>query len=230
MTGTSIIARAALMGAAVVLGSSVLAPSAWADTLVFDLDVANIPFTGPYIQVTVDRTSSTTATFTFDSLTSGGNTFLMHSNGAAAVNINATSFTGSVVSTTNSLPGFGVPSGSFVTPGNEDGFGSYNAGVDLADGFMRSANEIVFSVTNTSGTWANVASVLTANNAGQIAAAQIGACPAPCTGSSAFLTPTGFASGFAPVPAPIVGAGLPGVVLACGGLLALARRRRQLVA
>jgi len=36
--------------------------------------------------------------------------------------------------------------------------------------------------------------------------------------------------GYNPVPAPAIGAGLPGLILACGVLLALARRRRQLVA
>jgi len=33
-----------------------------------------------------------------------------------------------------------------------------------------------------------------------------------------------------PVPSPLAGAGLPGLIAACGGLLVLARRRRQLVA
>jgi hypothetical protein len=56
--GTGLIARAALMGAAVVLGSSVLAPSARADSFTFFFTVANISgFTGPFEKVTVTTPS-----------------------------------------------------------------------------------------------------------------------------------------------------------------------------
>jgi hypothetical protein len=47
----------------------------------------------------------------------------------------------------------------------------------------------------------------------------------PVTGNTGLVDAT-----LAPVPGPLAGAGLPGLVVACGGLLALARRRRQKIA
>jgi hypothetical protein len=40
-------------------------------------------------------------------------------------------------------------------------------------------------------------------------------------------TTSALTNAFSVVPAPVVGAGLPGLVAACGGLIALARRRRK---
>src|SRR5262249_54919452 len=64
---------------------------------------------------------------------------------------------------------------SFVnfTSGTEDGFGSVNLQLNMFNGTDHPSNQLVFTVTNTSGTWASASNVLTANSQGTIAAAHI---------------------------------------------------------
>jgi hypothetical protein len=216
--------RVALIGAAVTFGGSMLAPSALADSITFDLFIPNsaVTGTGPYVSVIVDRTSTTTATITFNSLNNGGFEYLMGATGAADVNVNATSFTESALTGSNSFAGFTPGPLTNGGSGNVDGFGVFNQTNDSFDGFTHSSTQISFTLTNNSGTWANASSVLVQNASGFSAAAHVFGCANPCTvGEGATFT------GFVAVPGPTVGAGLPALVMACGGLLVLARRRRE---
>jgi hypothetical protein len=89
------------------------------------------------------------------------------------------------------------------------------------------------SFTNTSlGTFTLFAAGVPVPDSGSCS---IAICRTVSFDGSATKTDTGLqqsnlGSTFAPVPAPILGAGLPGLLAACGGLLALARRRRQKLA
>jgi hypothetical protein len=48
--------------------------------------------------------------------------------------------------------------------------------------------------------------------------------------TAGFATTSALTNAFSVVPGPIAGAGLPGLVVACGGLIGLARRRRRQIA
>jgi hypothetical protein len=182
-------------------------------------------FAGPYASVLVNRTSSTTATVTFTSLTNSGNIYLMGDGGTADLNINATAF--GVTGVTGSNAGTGFTPGPYTVanpPGtqNVDGFGLFNLDITSFDGFTHSSDTVSFTVTNTSGTWSSATNVLTPNSGGSDAAIHVFVTSSPANASNGALA-TGFAANGAQVPAPE-----PASMLLFGtGLVALGTKLRR---
>src|SRR5205814_307162 len=92
---------------AAVLTVTVGVGSASADTLILDIGFTNngplgaLP--GPYGELLIDRTSSTTATFTLTSNTKGGNIYLFGDGNTIGLNVNASGVAVGAITTT--LPG-----------------------------------------------------------------------------------------------------------------------------
>jgi len=136
-----------------------------ADTKDYTLTTSNSPGTlgtGPFGNVNVNLTSSTTATITFTAASG----YLFVDGGSAAVNVNATSWTiGTFFSNGETVSDAGA--------GNEDGFGSFNQKVSMQDS-SNGASTISFVLTNTSGgTWASAVNVLAFNGNNWLVAAHI---------------------------------------------------------
>ncbi len=138
-----------------------------ASALSITLDTGNSAIsgccTGPYVDVTVTWNSSTSASISFQSLSNGGNTYLMFDGSTAGVNVNATSFSVSSPVGTNSISGFTPGPFTIQNPpgtSNVNGFGRFNLVIDDFNGFKDAVDLLTFDITNLSGTWATDADVL----------------------------------------------------------------------
>src|SRR5215831_6509805 len=125
------------------------------------------------------------------------------------------------IATSPTTPAGGLSGFTNLAPDMADGTGTFTASVectvasDCNGGSAPTMTSLTFTVTN-----ATVAQLETKNANGNIFVADIlcGPTQTQCGGLTGPVDA---------VPGPIAGAGLPGLVMACGGLVALARRRRQ---
>jgi hypothetical protein len=202
---------------------------AMADITDYTLSTGNAAvsgYPGPYVYLTVDRTSSTTATLTFYSQLVNGNIYLMGDGGSADVNVNASSWTIGSFVYTNAGTGFTPGAVSDGGSGTVDGFGTFNQTTTSFDGFTHSSDYIQFVLTNTGGAWGSATDVLTNNADGYLAGAHIFITSYPADADNGAIA-TGYVvngggGGGVPIPpsAWLLGSGLI-------GLAGLGWRRRK---
>jgi hypothetical protein len=106
---------------------------------------------------------------------------------------------------------------------NGDGTGNFSWGIfctTCGNGIQTFSNDLVFHVAN-----ATIADLTVPNNLGNLFVADIG-----CATSTGGFCTQGATGPIDATPGPIVGAGIPGLIAACGLLIGFARRRRKQLA
>jgi hypothetical protein len=199
MTRSKILAAAAASALALTYGTAASALTTFSLNL---LNTAGFP--APYGSVAVDLTSPTMATVTFTAGTAVGFDYFFIDSSVADVNVNATTWTITSL-TTNGLGGATLANGG---SGNVDGWGVFNQTTNQSDGYADRATSISYVLTDTSGTWASSDNVLTPNTSGHSVAAHIAVCTLatnPDCNSDQGASFTGFATngptGVIPEPA-----------------------------
>src|SRR5690242_11025106 len=186
--------------AATVLAFGALALAVPANAVVLDsTDIAvGLPnaalsaFIGPYANLHIDLTSTTTANVTFTSLTNGGFIYMMGDGGTADLNVNGTYTLGPVVES-NSIAGF-TPSFKNNAPGNLSSFGNFDLSLNNNGGFTDAATSISFTLTDTGAPWSTATGVLVPNNDGFVSGVHAYACAEPGCGVTSQAAISGFAA------------------------------------